>query len=89
MWPRSAPGAARTCREMVLAAQCHDRCYLQFLPNRAAPDLSRSANFSRYVLRSAVNLLAMAHAENQHHQAFVFDFADEPVIAHTVFPELA
>ena len=31
----------------------------------------------------------MAHAENQHYQAVIFDLADEPAIAYAVFPELA
>jgi hypothetical protein len=31
----------------------------------------------------------MPNAENQNDQAVVFDFAQEPVIAHAVSPELA
>jgi len=31
----------------------------------------------------------MADAKDQHDQAVVFDLADEPVVADTVFPELS
>jgi len=31
----------------------------------------------------------MAYAKNQNEQPFVLDLADEPVITHTVFPELS
>ncbi len=44
--------------------------------------------FSAICLPSAIDPLAMPHAENQNHQAVIFDFADQSVIAHAVFPEL-
>jgi hypothetical protein len=31
----------------------------------------------------------MSNAEDQNHQAIVFDLADEPVIAYAIFPELS
>ena len=38
---------------------------------------------------SAVDFPAVAEAKNQNEQPFVLDLADEPVITHTVFPELS
>jgi hypothetical protein len=37
----------------------------------------------------AIDFLAMADAKDKNDQAVVFDLADEPVIAYTVFPELS
>ena len=37
---------------------------------------------------SAVDLLAVSNAKDEHDQAVVLDLADEPVISHTVFPKL-
>src|SRR6266852_2712080 len=37
----------------------------------------------------SVDFPAVANAENKNHQSIVFDLADEPVITHAVFPELA
>jgi hypothetical protein len=37
----------------------------------------------------AIEVLAMADAKDKNDQAVVFDLADEPVIAYTVFPELS
>ena len=37
----------------------------------------------------AVNLPAMSEAKDQHDKAVVFEFADEAVVADTVFPEFA
>ncbi len=36
-----------------------------------------------------IDFLAMSNAEDQNHQAIVFDLADEPVIPHAIFPELS
>jgi len=46
------------------------------------------SGFSATCFRSAIDFLAVAHAENEHDEAIIFDLADKPVIAHTVFPEL-
>src|SRR5712664_343264 len=35
----------------------------------------------------AVDLPAMSEAKDQHNEAVVFEFADEPVVADSVFPE--
>ena len=40
----------------------------------------------RYFL--AIDFFAMSNAENEHDQPSIFDLADEPVIAHPVFPKL-
>jgi hypothetical protein len=37
----------------------------------------------------AIDFLAMADAQDKNDQAVVFDLANEPVIAYTVFPELS
>src|SRR5713226_1069072 len=37
----------------------------------------------------AVDLPAMSEAKDQHHQAIVFEFADEPIVTDSVFPEFA
>ena len=37
----------------------------------------------------AIDFLAMADAKDKNDQAVVFDRADEPIIAYTVFPELS
>src|SRR5260370_31095082 len=36
----------------------------------------------------AIDFLAVSDAQDQNHQTIVFDLADEPVIAHAIFPEL-
>ena len=36
----------------------------------------------------AVDFFAISEAKNKHREAVIFDFADEPVIAHAVSPEL-
>ena len=35
-----------------------------------------------------MDFFAMPNAEDQNHQAIIFDLADEPVIAYAIFPEL-
>src|SRR5467141_3743249 len=37
----------------------------------------------------AIDFLAISDAQDQNHQTIVFDLADEPVIAHAIFPELS
>jgi hypothetical protein len=37
----------------------------------------------------AIDFLAMSNAQDQNHQAIVFDLADKPVITHAIFPELS
>ena len=51
------------------------------------PDLDLDA--LKIYIPSAIDFLAVSDAEDQHQQAVIFDLADEPVIAHTVFPELS
>ena len=36
----------------------------------------------------AIDFFAISDAEDQNYQKIVFDLADEPVIAHAIFPEL-
>ena len=36
-----------------------------------------------------IDFLAISDAQEQNHQTVVFDLADEPVIAHAIFPELS
>jgi len=38
---------------------------------------------------STINLLAVSNAQDEHNEAFVFNFADKPEIAHAVFPEFS
>src|SRR5712692_9376939 len=42
----------------------------------------------RPLVRSSVDFSAMASAENQNQELFVFNLADEAVISYAVFPEL-
>jgi len=36
----------------------------------------------------AIDFFASSDEEDQNHQTIVFDLADEPIIAHAIFPEL-
>jgi hypothetical protein len=38
---------------------------------------------------SAIDILAVSDAEDQHEHAVVFDLADKPVVSHAVFPEFS
>ena len=46
-----------------------------------------SPQFDRAI--SAINFLAMPDAENQHDETVVFNFADQPVFANPVSPQLS
>ena len=50
----------------------------------------RASRWTRSSICSALTItfLAISDAEEQNHQTIVFDLPDEPVIAHTIFPEL-
>jgi hypothetical protein len=37
----------------------------------------------------AIDFFAISDAEDQNHESIIFDLADEPVIAHAIFPELS
>jgi hypothetical protein len=36
----------------------------------------------------AIDFLAISDAKDQNYQSIVFDLADEPLVAHAIFPEL-
>lgn len=51
-----------------------------------APDASTGVDGNRH---SAVDFLAVPHAEDEDNQAIALDLANEPVIAHAAFPKFA
>ena len=52
-------------------------------------EAKRAGGLARDSCLLAIDFLAMADAKDKNDQAVVFDLADEPVIAYTVFPELS
>ena len=54
---------------------------LNLLACHSQPSLSASA--------LSIDLPSVSYAENEHHEPIVFDLANQPVVAHAVFPEVA